>query len=255
VSRTTRAVGAGWIARGSALLTALVGLAPAAVPAAEVAVGAGASMSLGAGQLDLGCADLTVAGTLSAGSQGVAGTRDMVIDPTGVVNGNSATLVVSGDWDNAGTFNAGTSSVQLRDGCGLSSAVIAGDTSFATLDLLSTTGKLYTFTAGSTQTVSQSFAVNGAPGNLLTIRSSSPGNAAFLDAQGSAGGDYVDVQDNQAIGNNIGVGANSVIGTNTAGWFVSAVVPALPFAGSAVLALALAWAVRQSLAPRGRAAG
>ncbi len=74
----------------------------------------------------------------------------MTIDPAGVVNGNSATLEVAGDWDNAGTFNAGTSTVALVDGCGLASAVVAGDTTFANLEMMTTTGFLYSFMAGST---------------------------------------------------------------------------------------------------------
>jgi hypothetical protein len=60
---------------------------------------------------------------------------------------------VAGDWDNAGTFNAGTSTVQLVDGCGLASATISGDTTFANLDMTTTSGFLYSFTSGSTQTV------------------------------------------------------------------------------------------------------
>ncbi len=136
--------------RTLAALAALsaIGLAVPA-PAAQVTVGSGASLDLGTGSLDLGCADLTVTGTLSAGTAGFAQARDVTIDPTGVVNGNSATFAVAGDWDNAGTFNAGTSTVQLVDGCGLLSAVIAGDTTFANLDMTTTSGFLYRFTAGS----------------------------------------------------------------------------------------------------------
>jgi hypothetical protein len=89
-----------------AALSALSLAAPA--PAAQVTVGSGASLALGTGSLDLGCADLTVAGTLSAGTAGFSQARDVTIDPTGLVNGNSATLTVAGDWDNVGSFNAGT---------------------------------------------------------------------------------------------------------------------------------------------------
>ncbi len=100
---------------GAAFLTLATGAS-----AAQLTVGAGASVDLGTGSLDLGCADLTVGGTLSAGTSGFSQARDVTIDPSGLVNGNSATLEVAGDWDNSGTFNAGTSTVKMVDGCSLS---------------------------------------------------------------------------------------------------------------------------------------
>jgi hypothetical protein len=232
-----------------AALSALGHAAPA--PAAQVAVGSGSSLDLGTGSLDLGCADLTVGGTLSAGTAGFGQARDVTIDPTGVVNGDSATLAVAGDWDNAGTFNAGTSTVQLVDGCGLLSAVIAGDTTFANLDLTTTSGKLYTFTSGSTQTVTNSLTLLGATGNLLTLRSTVGGSAAFLDLQGTGGGDFVDVQDIDATaGNPISLGPNSVKGPNTPGWLAAALVPVFGALGLALLALSLVWSGLRALATR-----
>jgi len=209
--------------------------------AAEFSVGSGASVDLGTGSLDLGCADLTVGGTLSAGTVGFAQARDVTIDPTGLVNGNSATLEVAGDWDNAGSFNAGTSTVKMVDGCGLASAVIAGDTTFANLEMTTSTGFLYSFDSGSTQTVTSSLTLLGDTGNLLTIRSTLDGSAAFLNVQGSSSADFVDVQDNDATGGNaITLGPNSVLGTNTPGWFpAAALVPALGALSLGALALGL----------------
>jgi hypothetical protein len=189
-----------------------------ASPAAEVSVGSGASLDLGTGSLDLGCANLTVAGTLSGGTVGFDGARNVTIDPTGIVNGGSATLEVAGNWDNSGTFTRGTSSVNFVDGCSLSSATIWGDTTFYTLDMTTSSGKLYNFEDGTTQTIEQSLALAGAAGNLLTIRSTVGGSEAYLDLQGSHAADFVDVQDNHATGNAITLGPNSVKGTNTSGW-------------------------------------
>ncbi len=218
--------------------------------AAQLTVGSGASVDLGSGSLDLGCADLTVAGTLSAGTVGFTQARDVTVDPAGVLNGNSATLEVAGDWDNAGSFNAGTSTVQLVDGCGLASAVIAGDTTFANLDMTTTSGFLYSFMAGSTQTVTRSLTLLGDTGNLLTIRSTLDGSEAFLNVQGSSSADFVDVQDNDATaGNPITLGPNSVQGSNTPGWLLAAaLVPALGALGLAVLGLSLLWSGRRALA-------
>ena len=209
--------------------------------AAQLTVGAGSSMDLGSGSLGLGCADLVVAGTLAAGTDGIASAGNVTIDSGGVLNGESATLEVTGDWNNAGTFVAGTSSVQLADGCGLSSAVITGDSAFHELVMTTSTGKLYSFAAGSTQTVTQSLSIVGAAGNLLAIRSTVDGEAAFIDLQGSASTDYVDVKDNHAIGNVIPLGATSVNSGNTLKWWVFP-IPALPVAGVALLIVGLMWA-------------
>ncbi len=233
-------------------LAALVLLAWA--PAgAQLTVGSGASLDLGTGSLDLGCADLTVTGTLSAGTAGFSQARDVGIDPAGVLNGESATLEVAGDWDNAGTFNAGTSTVAFVDGCGLASAVVAGDTTFSGLSLVTTSGKLYSITSGSTQTATGLLELMGASGNLLTIRSTLGGVAAFFVRLGSQSVSFVDVDDNDATGGNpIGISpSDSVKGASTPGWVTGAVAPVLPGAGLVVLALGLLWAGRRRLRPAG----
>ena len=180
------------------LATTLLAAAPSA--AGQLIVGTGASFDLGTGSLGLGCGDLLVSGTMSAGSAGLAQARDLTIAPGGTLNGNSATLEVAGNWDNAGSFSAGTSTVQLVDGCGLSSAVISGDTTFANLDLTTTSAFLYEFTAGSTQTVSGMLTLAGASGNLLMIGSTTGGSVAFVNVLGSSSADFVDVEDNDASG-------------------------------------------------------
>ena len=230
-------------AAGALLLTIATGAS-----AGSFVVGSGASVDLGTGTLDLGCADLSVAGTLSLGSVGIDQARDVTIDPSGVVNGDSATLQVAGDWDKAaaGTFNASTSTVQMVDGCGLASAVIAGNTTFANLEMTTTSGFLYSFTSSSTQTVTSLLTFLGAAGNLLTIRSTVGGSEAFLDVQGSSSGDFVDIEDNDAtLSNPIALGPNSVLGSNTPGWeFAAPQVPALPLVGLAALAFFVVWSGR-----------
>ncbi len=140
------------------------------------------------------------------------------------------------------------------DGCGLASAVIAGDTTFANLEMTTTSGKLYRFTAGSTQAVTDSLTLLGAAGNLLTIRSTVNGSEAFLNVQGSSSADFVDVQDNDATaGNPITLGPTSVKGSNTPGWLLAAaLVPALGALGLALLGLSLLWSGRGSLLARTR---
>ncbi len=138
------------------------------------------------------------------------------------------------------------------DGCGLTSAVIAGDTTFANLEMTTASGFLYSFTSGSTQTVTGSLSLEGAAANLLTIRSTLNGSAAFLNVQGSSSADFVDVEDNDAsAGSPITLGPNSVKGSNTPGWQTGALVPLLGALGLAVLALSLLWGGRRALATRG----
>ena len=165
--------------RRALAVVALLALASAA-SASQFTVGNGASVDLGTGALGLGCANLNVAGTLSAGTVGFTGGRNVVIDPTGVVNGNSATLQLAGDWDNSGSFNAGTSTVQIADGCGLLSGVVAGSTTFAGLTITSASARQVSFEAGSTTTVTGNLSLAGQSGALLKIRSTLGGSAGFL---------------------------------------------------------------------------
>ena len=219
--------------------------------AGKVTVDSGASLDLGAGSMALGCADLDVLGILSAGTVGFTQGRDVTITPGGVMNGNSATLQLSGDWDNTGTFVPGTSSVRIADGCGLLSGVINGNTTFSSLELSTTSGKQVSFAAGSTQSIAGSFVVGGASGNLLKIRSTVGGTVAFLNVQSSSSATYVDVQDNDAsFGNPILLGSESLKGPNTPGWLSTESIPLLPpLAGVALLTAMLALA-RRRLAAR-----
>jgi hypothetical protein len=236
---------------GRAAIAALACLAASPASGASLTVGASSSVDLGSASVDLGEADLDVSGTFSAGTGTVDQARDVSIQPGGTLNGESAALNVCGDWTNSGTFNAGTGTVNFADGCGLTLAVISGNTTFASLDLTTTSGKLYTFTSGSTQTVTNSFTLLGATGNPLTLRSTLGGSAAFLDIQGTGSGDFVDVQDIDATaGNPITLGPNSVKGSNTPGWLAAALVPVLGALGLALLALSLVWSGLWSLVTR-----
>ena len=219
------------------VLAALIALVMAtAAPAAKLTIGAGSSADLGTAGLDLGCADLAVAGTFSAGSLWLLRARDVEIASSGVMNGGSATIEVGRDWTNVGSFIPGSSTVRFVDDCGLGAAVIAGDTTFASLEITSTNGSVYQLTAGSTQTVTGSLMLQGIAGNLLQIRSTIGGSEAFLIALGSAFGDFVDVEDVHSTGNPIQL-TNSITGSNTPGWVPTGeAVPVLSVLGLLTLA-------------------
>ena len=226
---------------------AVLGIASSA-SAGTVMVGSGAAVDLGTGSVALGCADLDVAGTLAAGSVGFTGGRDVTILPSGVVDGGTATLELSGDWDNGGTFVPGTSTVRIVDGCSLLSGMIRGKSSFHALEIESASGRQVTFEAGTTQQVTGAFSVVGVDGNRLKIRSSQDGVAAYLDVTGASSASYVDVQDNDATpGNPIPLDSGSVKGPNTPGWQLSAVVPLLPPLALGLLALGLVVSGRRAL--------
>ena len=224
--------------RCAALALGWCGLATSA-PAADLTVGAGASVDLGTGRLDLGCANVNVEGTLSAGSVGFSAARDLSISPAGAINGNAATLQVAGNWDNAGTFNAGNSSVQLVDGCGRTTVDLSGSNTFASLKLITAAGKVFQFESGSTQTVTLALTRQGAMGNLLRLRSTVWGSEAFLNLLGGQSVSFVDVKDIHATGNTILVGPNSIVGINTSGWQAVPGVPSVGLLGEAALAFAL----------------
>ena len=238
-----------------AAATAAVALTLSApVPAAQVTVGTGASVDLGTGSLDLGCADLTVGGTLSAGTAGFSQARDVTIDPSGLVNGDSATLEVTGDWSNSGTFSAGTSSVNFVDGCSRTMAEIDGSTTFFDLAITTQTGKQYQLEAGATQTMQFITLTGGGIDDRVLIRSTVGGVKAFLDLQGSHKTRFVDVDDVGAVGNQITLPfpPNSLIGPNSTGMGFLA-IPTLSAWGVVALGLlllsAMAWVVYRRSGP------
>src|SRR5450755_2139919 len=85
---------------------------------ADFIVPGGAVVSLGSGNVDLGCTDVTNAGTLDIGAGSLA-TRNLAIPVGGVFNANQGSTAVAGNFSDNGMFNAGTSVVRFVDGCAL----------------------------------------------------------------------------------------------------------------------------------------
>ena len=229
------------------ILSLGLGVLAGAAPAQQLTVEAGASISFSTAEVDLGCSDLVVAGTANFDNALVTQARDVSIPTGGTFNGGSASLVVTGDWSRSGTFNAGAGSVEFGDGCVTSSSTISGSSTFNSLILSSNSGKQVLFGAGATTTVSGAFdATGGGPGNLLVIRSTSPGSEAFLDLALPASVNFVDIQDNHAIGAPVTLDADSLVSGNNAGWSFAALVPGLGLLGLLVLALSLSVSGRRA---------
>jgi hypothetical protein len=177
--------------------------------------GAGSTMQLGDAPLSLGC-------------------NDLHIEPGGTLQAQASTIELAGNWDNRGTFEAGTGTVLLDDGCGAPEiASVLGSNTFFDLRIITSTGKTVLFEAGVTQTILDGLTLMGTPGKRLVIRSTIPGQQAFLNLVSMASQliDYINVADNAATGQvlvmNPPEAVHSIDAGNTTRWFFAG-KPAAP---------------------------
>lgn len=204
------------------------------------------SYTLTAGTLDVNGKTLTSSTFVSTGTA----TRAITF------NGGTISLSGSGStvWDASGsnfTTSAGTGvgiitltsassktfsgdtfnyAAALNQG-GAGTLTIAGNNTFANITA-TTLPSTITFTAGTTQTVSQ-FTASGTSGNLLTLNSSSPGSQFTLyDASGTNNVSFCSITDSNATG---GATWNSLLtngnvdGGNNLGWVFTAVPPVVTY--------------------------
>lgn len=217
--------------------------------AGELTIGPASAVDLGGTSVDLGCADLRVLGTFGAAAGALGRAGDVAIEPGGTVDGGSGTIELAGDWTRSGVFSPGSGRVRFTDGCGRLSATILGTSTFADLELVSSSAKTFVFESGATTSVTGAFAVSGAPSSLVLVRATIPGSAALLDLQPGAtqAVSYVDVQDNHAIGLPVLLDATSTVSGNAAGWIAAAAVPLLGLLGTVALAGLLARTAHRAL--------
>ncbi|MGH3579956.1 MAG: hypothetical protein ACRERC_12435 [Candidatus Binatia bacterium] len=246
----TRLLILGWCASGA------IGTLPAL---GQVVVGAGSTLAIGSGAMDHGCADLAVAGTLRLGSGQAFGIGALSIGAGALLAGEAGALSWSGDWSNAGQFQAGTSSASWVDGCGAMLATMQGTQQFHTLIVLTDSGREVRFASGQTTQVAVALTLGGSPGQPLLIRSTTAGSPAFLDLLPGATQfvSAVDVADNFAVGQPIGAPGpasnyDSIKGSESNGWFERAAtveqVPATSMLGLLLATAALMLAARRQFA-------
>ncbi len=218
-----------------------------------ITVPAGGSLSLAGGAMDLGCTDMTVAGNLQVGSALVTSVHDVTIQagttPDGTLDGGSGSITLAGNWSDSGTFIPGTSSVFFVDnpGCAASST-LSGNTTFFNLSLVSSLGKAYTLTPGTTQAILNALTIQGTPANPIQITSGVPGGPGFINLApgGTQNISHVGVSDNWATGQALAPLLTNEGGTgNSRGWFgiplnLNIPIPALGPGGIGLLALILA---------------
>ncbi|MCA9353415.1 hypothetical protein KC842_00900, partial [Candidatus Nomurabacteria bacterium] len=138
----------------------------------------------------------------------------------GTFTANGSTITITGDFSNAGTFSADTSSLVFN---GANTATISGTTSFYDLTLTHTAAKQVNFsiTGSAIYTVTGTFTVTGSSGNLITIRSTSGGTQFNFNPTGTASVDYADVQDGGCEGTAIQMSPTNSTnsGNNDSCWF------------------------------------
>lgn len=242
----------------SAPVLAVVCALCAAPLLAQMDIGAGSTLDLGTGTLDLGCVDLGIAGTMHLSQGGISGIRSVSIQSAGQLGADAGSLAWSGDWTDGGQFVAGSSTASSVDGCGTTSSTFHAGESFYGLSLQSAQGRDVRFATGLTTNVAASFTASGVAGQPLRIRSTIPGGAAILTlAPGATQSVFaVDVADSHAsppIAPGPASNYSSIKESDSDGWFESAAVaaiPALSTTGLILIAAGLALVALRQLASR-----
>lgn len=190
------------LAFGRAWMAVILAITMSTATVAQVHVPLGGTMSVPAGGvMSLGCTALAVQGTFSVGSGQVSNTGDVGIGAGGTINGGQGLLSVSGNWNNSGTFNAGTGTVVFTDGCAAGALMFTGTTVFNNLILTSSNGRTFVIPAGSNITVLGTLTLQGAIGQSINLISSSGQTAIIkLGPQSHVVSSYFEV-------NNVQIGA------------------------------------------------
>ena len=227
-------------------------LAPAAE--ADYVVPAGGTTFLNGGSLDLGCTDVIVGGVLDLGGGTLSNVRNVSIQGGGTISAGSGSITLAGDWSNQGLFNAGTGTVSFVDapGCATSST-ISGNSTFNRLSIVSTTGKLYRFAAGSSQRVQGQLTLTGTGSNPLRIESTVAGSSADINLIGTQVMANLAVRDMTASGEWLALGlTNQASGGAVVRWFGYPIIPVNSTLMLLLSALALLLSGLKLSAGRGR---
>jgi uncharacterized repeat protein (TIGR01451 family) len=186
------------------------------------------SVTIAGGELELDTnSGLTIGGTLTV-SGGILDGLNGTIDANGTVTITGGELIApSGNFNVAGNFahSAGTfthsSGTIVFDGAG--ATTVSGDTTFYNLTC-TTAGKQLNFTAGTTQTVSNTLTLTGASGNLITLRSTQAGSKWDITLSGAAQTvSYIDVKDADANTNTVTCYNSTDSGNNNTNWVFNTV--------------------------------
>jgi hypothetical protein len=206
--------------RRVATTAALLLCAIAVAQAQKFSIPSGGAVQVDGGRLALSGGDVLIDGVLGLGAGELRGVGALRIGSGGTADFGSGVATLTGDWENRGIFNAGTSRVELRDGP-LAVSSVLGTNPFANLSLVSLTGKRYRFESGFTQRVAANLQIQGT-GQAIQVDVTAPGSVAFLDLLpgGSQSIANVGVSDVHATGQPLAPAQTNQGGTgNDDGWF------------------------------------
>lgn len=179
------------IARAARRLFALLlfaataaGISPVMAQGLHVPSGGSLSVPSG-GSLGLACGDLSVDGQLAVGSGTVTGAGNVAIAASGTVQGGSGAIRFSGDWSNQGQFDAGGSTVYAEDGCATATTTFSGISVFHNLVLSSSSGREFSFPAGSQVTITGTLTLQGTSGQPVILSAYGGGTARIVLAPGA----------------------------------------------------------------------
>ncbi|MDO8512701.1 MAG: DUF2341 domain-containing protein [bacterium] len=143
----------------------------------------------------------------------------------GVFSAGAGAFTVSGNWaHSAGTFTANSGTVTLNG----TAQTISGSTTFYNLTKSVASADTLTFTAGTTQTITNTLTLNGASGQLLSLRSSSTPTQWSIDPQGTKSFSYLDIQDSNNINAvKANAGSTSISSGNNTNWFFDDTLPTI----------------------------
>ncbi len=160
--------------------------------------------------------DFTASGSVTIDSGNVT-VHDLSIGGSGSLTSTNGILYVQGSWSNSNTFTHNSGTVQFTT---TATATISGSTTFNDFTVSGIGAvKTMTFTAGTTQTISGTWTVTGASGQLVTLQSST--TSAWTVNPTAADVSYVDV----SYSTNTGVAfcaTYSNDGGNNTDWSISA---------------------------------
>ena len=152
----------------------------------------------------------------------IAGSSGSIKINSGAITCSQSQIFLSGNWENQGTFNAGTSTVTFENNT--TTSTFLGNTTFYNL-VCQTAGKTIFFTTASTQTVTNLFTLTGGAGNLIKLRSSADGQKWYIAfPNGSQTVDYVDVKDSDALYNTVTCSNSTDSGNNNSNWIFGTII-------------------------------
>lgn len=208
--------------------------------------GGGAYASLAAGNT---YSNLTFNNAAGSWTHTGALTANNLTITSGTLISGGQNVTVTGNWSNSGAYTPGANTVTFN-GTG---QTLSGNTTFNNFTKSVASADTLTFAAGSTTTINGLATINGAAGQLLSLRSSSTPTRWNLNLAGTKSISYVDVRDSDASGSAAAQKpvspTNSADSGNTISWFsnLAIVKQAWEENGSAPLASPLAAPVGSTL--------